>query len=105
MEERTITVKYEDGQEEALTVREMPTARWPKASEHMGREGYNDFALADLACNKPVGWSLTLKPASFMEVQAAVIGLNTHFFGRAVLQRQWRDGKVQVLRDSDGSST
>lgn len=98
--ERTVDVTYCDGRKEALTLRSMPVARYPKAFAAYKR---NDMLeMVSLYANKPRGWVDSLEPESVTSLTAAMIEGCPDFFGFVAISQRMANG---IRLESDGAST
>ena len=80
---RQITVKKQDGTEETVTVRQLPIS----AVEDYMKALDSEPALADLYCEKPKGWSLSVTRDDFEQVVIVGGELNDSFFSRYLGRR------------------
>jgi hypothetical protein len=86
---RTLTVEYEDGRSEEVTVTPMPVSRWDAAWRFTG-DSFNELRLLDLAFNQPEGWSKRLAPASFTAATEVMYEVDKDFFASVARRQAWR---------------
>ena len=99
--EQSIDIVYTDGRKEALTLRPLPVARYPKAFAAYKR---NDLLeMVALYANKHRIWCDGLEPASLTAMTAAMLEGNPDFFAFVAISQKLANGIR--LESSDGQST
>ena len=85
-----LEVVYADGQTEKVFIRQIPVRLMPQMLAALEDEN----RLVELFCDRPEGWSDSLKPESFEKVVLQGEALNADFFSRWVQRRLTRQEKV-----------
>jgi hypothetical protein len=79
-----ITIRFEDGHQELVNVRQVPLKQYRELMEAQA----NEFRFIELVCEKPENWAENMKPADYNALVDEANRINADFFAWCARQIQ-----------------